>query len=88
VGENLADGELILNARDDLDGSTAMLTDSHIDKKNPLQSLRPRHGDMARDGRLGAHPTLPFLCLRPAPRARSARATARGGRKFHGSESG
>lgn len=84
----LSNDELILDAHADLHRAATVLAHAHLDQKNPFQSLRPRHGDMA-PGRLRALPALPFRFFeRPAPRARSARASDDGERKCRGSESG
>ncbi len=45
----LAGDDRVLNARDDLDGAAAALTDGHIDFKNTCQSLGPRHSDVTRE---------------------------------------
>ncbi len=71
----LSNGELILDARDDLHRATAVLAHGHVDEKNSFQSLRPRHGDMTRGG-LNALLALPLLFLSAPCRGHDLRAQA------------
>jgi hypothetical protein len=75
--QNFSNGELILNARDDLHRSAAVFTNGHVDQKNPFQSLRPGHGDMARGGSLRALPARPFVFLSAPRRGHDLRAQPR-----------
>jgi hypothetical protein len=63
--QNLTDDERVLNARDDLDGSAAALTDRDIDSEYAFQTLRPGHRDVARARSFGAL-AAPPRCLTPA----------------------
>jgi hypothetical protein len=75
MGQDFSNGELILDARDDLHRATAVLAHGDVDQENPLQSLRPRHGDMARC-RLHALLALRFLFLSAPRRGHDLRAQA------------
>ena len=63
--ENLTDGELVLNARNDLHWTAAVITDGNLNSEHALQSLRPGHRHVARNlVRVGTGcAALPFLLL-------------------------
>jgi hypothetical protein len=73
MGQYLCNGEILLDAGDDLQRPAAVFTNPHIDQKDPFQSLRPAHGHMRR-GCLRALPSLRWLSLRAPPRGHDLRA--------------
>ena len=73
MGQYLSNGDLILDARDDLHRSAAVFAHGDVDQKNSFQALRPRHGDMTW-GCLNALPALLFLFLSAPRRGHDQRA--------------